>query len=527
MVRRGWVRFIRRQQPVPVSTLNRALLAAARPLPSGVACGPLATFPERIVQFGEGEFLRAFADWMIDELNGRGLLGSQVLVVQPVREGLAGVLNSQDGLYTVLARGTESGRPVEEPRVVTAVSRALDPYAQWFDLVATFTGPDLRFVISNTTEAGAAFALEPFDPARCPESFAAKIATLLHARYQAVRGHPERGLVFLPCEPGERNGAFLRDRVLRHLAAWGLPAACTRWVEDANLFLNTLVDRLVPGYPQPEAAALAARLAYDDRLLVAAERFHEWVIEGPREIEAELPFARAGLNVIWTEDLAPYRQRQLRVLQGGRTGALPAAFCAGADTVCGMMEDPITGAFARHLVMDEILPRLAQPEAERRAYATVVLERFRNPFVRQELLALAPPAVAQWRRQVLPSLLDATAATGRPPPLLTFSLAALLWFYRGETHPDGTRHGLRQGERYAIHDEPAVLEGFARAWARARADRDWTALAAPILARRDFWGRDLNAVRGLTGCVVDHLGSIATYGMRESVALARARLEGA
>ena len=499
-----------------MTTLTRSLLQETRQLPAGVACGPLDTFPERIVQFGEGNFLRAFADWMIDELNGRGLLHSQVLVVQPIRTGQAAMLNAQNGLYTVLVRGTEHGRVVETPRVVTAVRRALDPYTQWADLVAAFTSGEMRFVLSNTTEAGIAYVPEAYDPSRCPESFPAKVATLLHARYEAVNGHPERGLVFLPCELIEKNGANLRECVLKHISTWKLSPRFYRWVETANLFLNTLVDRIVPGYPKTEAADITAKFAYEDRLLVASEHFHLWVIEGPAELESELPFGRAGLNVIWTDNLTPYRDRKVRVLNGAHTGSVLAAYAAGVNTVREMMEDPQLGAYVRRLVFDEILPHVAQPEAERAAYAEAVLERFRNPFVRHELLSISLNSVSKWKVRVLPSLLD-WATAGRLPPLLAFSLSALIWFYRGDRQPDGALQGLRLKDRYPIRDDAPILEFFEKVWAQADVDRDWNALAAAVLGRKELWGRDLNEIPGLTATVVADLGSITSRGMRNTV----------
>lgn len=488
-------------------------------LPAGVTRGSLERFPERIVQFGEGNFLRAFADWMIDELNSRDLLRSRVLVVQPIRQGLAAALNAQDGLYTVLARGTDQGRVVDSARIVTAVSRALDPYAQWAALVAAFTGNDLRFVISNTTEAGIAYVEEAFDPSRCPESFPAKIAALLHARFEAQRGSPERGLVFLPCELIGKNGASLRECVLKHAAAWKLPAEFSVWVNESNVFLNTLVDRIVAGYPKAEAAALANRFGYEDKLLVASEIYHLWVIEGPLEIAAELPFTRAGLNVVWTDDLTPYRNRKVRVLNGGHTSSALAAYAAGANTVRELCDDPLLGAFLRRVVFDEIVPQVAQPEAERIAYAGAVLERFANPFMHHELLSIALNSVSKWKVRVLPSLLDAVARNnGRLPRLLAFSLAALVWFYRGEKQADGSFVGRRHSEPYTIRDDAPVIEFFAAAWARANKGHDFTTLAQTVLARTDFWGRDLNDEAGFTATLAEDLANIHKAGMRSTLA---------
>lgn len=509
VVRAGAVLFI-----ASMNLLTRSHLKHLGQLPAGVTCGPRKIYPERIVQFGEGNFLRAFADWMIDELNTRGLLESQVLVVQPIRHGQAAMLRAQDGLYTVLVRGIEKGVSVESARIVTAVRRAIDPYTQWTDLLASFTSSELRFVLSNTTEAGIAYVEEKFDLSRCPESFPAKVATLLFARYEAVRGHPERGLVFLPCELIERNGSHLRECVLKHAAEWNLSPAFIEWVRTANVFLNTLVDRIVPGCPKAELPALAAKLGYEDKLLVASEQFHLWVIEGPKEYEAELPFAEAGLNVVWTEDMKPYRNRKVRVLNGAHTGTVLAAYAAGVNTVREMMEDPLLGALVRRLVFEEILPHVKQDEAERLAYAEAVLERFRNPFVHHELLSIALNSVSKWKVRVLPSLLDSVEANGEPSPLLAFSLAALVWFYRGERLSDGSYHGRRNGESYPIRDDAPVIEFFAQAWEKANGDGDWPALADAVLAREAFWGRDLRTVPGLAMSLTGNLRAIAAEGTR-------------
>ena len=501
-----------------MTPLSRTLLAAPGALPAGVTSGPLATYPERIVQFGEGNFLRAFADWMVDELNAQGLLKSQVLVVQPIRQGLADALNAQDGLYTVLVRGVEKGKVMENRRVVTAVRRAINPYDKWAELVGTFEGSDLRFVISNTTEAGIAYVAEAYDPARCPESFPAKIATLLYARYQAVKGNRDRGLVFLPCELIEKNGTNLRECVLQHAAAWKLPAEFAAWVRNANVFLNTLVDRIVAGYPKAEAAQIGASLKFEDKLLVASEHYHLWVLEGPAELAAELPFARAGLNVIWTDDLTPYRSRKVRVLNGGHTSSVLAAYAAGVDTVREMCDDPLLGKFLRRVMFDEIVPQVAQPEAERAAYAEAVLERFANPFVRHELLSISLNSVSKWKVRVLPSFLDAaTRNNGKLPRLLAFSLAALVWFYRGEKQADGSYAGVRNGERYPIKDDAPVLAFFAAAWAKADKDGDLAGLAKSVLAQKDFWGRDLNEISGFAALLTADLQSLKERGARATL----------
>jgi tagaturonate reductase len=498
------------------TSLSRNYLRAQKQLAPSVSRGPADVYPERVVQFGEGNFLRAFADWMIDEVNARQLFRGNVLVAQPIRQGMAATLNEQDGVYTLLMRGVQNGKVVEARRIITATRRAVNPYEQWAELQAAFRSPDLRFVVSNTTEAGITYVPEAFAHGICPESFPAKVAALLYERYVAVHGDRKKGLVFLPCELIDRNGDNLRRTVLEHAQNWALPGAFAAWVTEANYFLNTLVDRIVPGYPRAEAAKLQAELGYDDKLIVAAEYFHLWVIEGPQHLSEELPFTKAGLNVVWTNDLAPYRTRKVRVLNGAHTSSVLAAYLAGLDTVRDMMEDPVFGAFVRRAVFDEILPTIALPEAEKRAYAESVLERFRNPFVRHELLSIALNSVSKWKVRVLPSLIDAQHSTGRVPPALAFSLAALIAFYRGAVVTINELQGRRGEQTYPIRDDAAVLEFFARAWKRTDETGDWPELATATLARADFWGSDLNTVPGLTEAVARALAEIETGGAREA-----------
>lgn len=500
------------------TSLSRNYLRAQKQLAPSVTRGPAETFPERVVQFGEGNFLRGFADWMIDEVNAKGDFKGSVLVAQPIRQGMAGELNAQDGVYTLLMRGVQNGKVVEARRIITATRRAVNPYEQWADLVTAFRGPHVRFVVSNTTEAGISYVPEPFSHGVCPESFPAKVAALLYERYVAVNGDRSKGLVFLPCELIDRNGDNLRRIVLEHAQNWALPGGFMAWVKEANYFLNTLVDRIVPGFPRAEIEKLRAELGYDDKLIVAAEYFHLWVIEGPKHLAEELPFTQAGLNVVWTDDLTPYRTRKVRVLNGAHTASVLAAYLAGLDTVRDMVEDPVFGKFVQQAVFDEILPTVALPDGEKHAYAESVLERFRNPFVRHELLSISLNSASKWKVRVLPSLLDYAAVHGTVPPALAFSLAALMVFYRGTAVTSNELLGHRNTVPYSIRDDAAVLAFFAEAWRKADQTRDWLALATSTLGRSDFWGQDLNEVPGFTAAVTSALDMVAKRGMRETVA---------
>ena len=496
--------------------LSRIFLAD-HSLPPGVAVGPLTPFPERVLQFGEGNFLRAFVDWMLNAMNSRGLFEGRAVVVQPIARGAVDALNAQDGLYTCLLRGVQGGQVVERREIVTAISRGLDPYRSWPEVVALALQPGLRFVISNTTEAGIAYLEESRPGTACPASFPAKVAALLYRRFRHTGGDPRSGLIFLPCELIDRNGETLRTCVLRHADAWGLEPAFASWVTTHNRFLNTLVDRIVPGFPRDESEALARELGYEDPLLTTGEIFHVWVIEAEAAVAAELPLTQAGLNVVWTSDLQPYRTRKVRILNGVHTMTALPAFLAGLDTVRACVEDPVLGAYLRKGLFDEILPLLPAPVAETQAFAENVLERLANPFIHHLLQSIALNSVAKYRVRVLPSLLEYRARRGRLPSALTFSLAALIAFYRGTDVRDGALIGARQAGPYAIRDDLPVLEAFAGCWRVYREDRDLGRLCAAILRQAAFWGVDLTAVPGLGEAVEAALSRILTAGVREAL----------
>lgn len=490
-------------------TLNREFLASGQ---VKIAAGPAGRLPERILQFGEGNFLRAFVDWMVNEMNRKGLFNGSVVVVQPIEQGLADLVNAQDGCYTVLLRGMQGGQVVDRREVVTAISRALNPYRQWDDYLACARNPDLRFVVSNTTEAGIAYKPEPRPQGACPESFPAKLAALLLARFEAFAGAKSAGLAVIPCELIENNGRTLKEVVLRLAREWQAGAAFEAWVDEACVFCNTLVDRIVPGYPKDEAARLCAELGYEDKLLDAGEIFHLWVIEGPQALAKELPLAEAGLDVVWTDNQKPYRDRKVAVLNGAHTASVLAAFHCGLDTVGEMMQDADAGRFVRRFIDTEVVPTVDLPEAEKRAFAAAVVERFQNPFVRHELLSISLNSVSKWKVRVLPTLKRNVARNGVVPALAAFSLAALVNFYDGQLGADGRMAGTRQGKDYPINDNREILEFFA-----AQAGKSSAAVAEAVLKKSEFWGEDLTNHPGMLAAVATQLEAIRSQGMRPAL----------
>ena len=497
--------------------LNRRTLASIQ-RSSTVAVGSPTDGPERVLQFGEGNFLRSFVDWMINAMNGRRLFDGRVVVVQPIEKGLVDVLNGQDGLYTLILRGLQSGKIVERREIITAISRGIHPYRNWEAFLATAAQPHLRFVVSNTTEAGIAYVEEP----RAGRQVSDVVSRQGHrapggAVFSIWAAIAAKGLVFLPCELIDKNGEQLRSCVLRHAAAWELSQGFVHWVSAHNRFLNTLVDRIVPGYPHDEIPTLTAELGYEDRLLTTGEIFHVWVIEGNAAIAKELPLTDAGLNVIWTSDLQPFRTRKVRILNGAHTMIALAAYLAGLDTVRQCVEDPVFGAYLRRGIFDEILPLLPLPAEETRIFAGDVMERLANPFIKHNLISIALNSVSKYRVRVLPSLLEYRASRHRLPPILTFSLAALLAFYRGTDIHDGALMGRRTDGPYTVKDDAPVLEAFRDQWRAFERHRDVHALCRAILGRTDFWGEDLSSLADLVSGVSTGLSRILDVGVREAV----------
>lgn len=458
-----------------------------------------AALPERVLQFGEGNFLRAFIDWMFHRMNEAGAFNGRAVVVQPLENGLVDMLNEQDALYTLYLRGIENGETVNQHELIQSISRGINPYRDWTNYLEMARNPEMRFVVSNTTEAGITYEATEKPTTRCPASFPAKLTAWLAKRFDAFGGSAESGMVFLPCELINYNGAKLKECILKHSADWKLGADFEQWIEEHCVFLSTLVDRIVPGYPRDEVPAMTEELGYKDQLICAAEIFHLLVIEGPASLKAELPFHEAGLNVIWTDDMQPYRTRKVGILNGAHTSNVLGAFLGGVDTVGEMMDDPDFGAFVRSAVFDELVPALPMDQAEVKAFAEAVMERFQNPYIRHELLSISLNSVAKWNVRVLPAVKSYSSTFGKTPARLAFSMAALIAFYKGD---------LRDG--YTLNDGAEVIEFFANAWAGE-------SVVDTVLGNEVFWGEDLRQLPGFAEAVQSALDSIVSLGARAAV----------
>ena len=459
--------------------------------------------PIKIVQFGEGNFLRAFVDYMVDILNEKTDFNGSIAIVKPISFGSLERFEKQDCLYTVILRGRENGRTVNGGRIITSVDRAVDGADTWDNLAALSECPTVRFVVSNTTEAG--IVLDETDTIDgVPRTYPGKLTKFLFGRYSFFSGSPEKGVIVLPVELIEDNGGKLRKCVLRLAEVWDLPGGFVEWVKNCCVFCSTLVDRIVTGYPAAEAESLCEGLGYSDELLDVGEPFGLWVIESDVDISAELPFNKAGLPVVFTDDQKPYRERKVRILNGAHTSSVLISWLCGLNNVLEMMQDADTGRFLRRAVLDEIVPYVPLEREDVISFANAVFERFENPFIDHRLLSISLNSVSKWRARVLPSLRDSYAKTGRLPALLTFSFAALLAFYSSSDLRDDGLHAIRaNGDEYVVRDDRGVLEFFAE-----KSSLDAADFVAEVSSRTDFWGEDMSHYNGFIEDVAGYLGAI-------------------
>jgi tagaturonate reductase len=475
----------------------------------------IASFPERVLQFGAGVFLRGFVDWMIDGMNRKDLFRGRVVVVASINPGTATTLNQQSGAYTHLARGIENGRLVEEKHVVTAISRGIDPQQDFDEYLKCARNPDLRFIVSNTTEAGIVYRAQDRQSDRPPVSFPAKLTLLLIERYKVFEGDRSKGFVLLPCELIERNGDKLKEAVLQTAANWSVDPSIVEWITEANIFANTLVDRIVTGFPRDEIQTLWKESGYIDELFNTSEVFHLWVIEGPPPLAAELPLREAGFNVIFADDMTPYRERKVRILNGAHTATVLAAYQAGENLVGECMKDPLIRDFMTHAIYDEVIPTLTLPKQELDAFAAAVFERFSNPFIQHALLSISLNSISKYKTRVLPSVEQYLAIKGELPARLTLALAALITFYRGTEVRDGALIGHRSGEEHRIQDNETILETFASLWSKFDGSTEGIhLLTEAVLQRDDWWGKDLCQLPAMTHTVSGYIESILKRGMR-------------
>ena len=427
---------------------------------------PIQKRPVKILQFGAGNFLRGFCDWMVDILNEKTGFNGNVHIIQPIRRGKGSEIDKQDGLFHVVLKDQQ----VNEHRLITCVDSVINPFDDPEKFLSLAENPDLEFVFSNTTEAGIIFNEKDND------TFPGRATALLYRRYQKL---PSKGLTFLPTELIEKNGATLKAVIHQYIDSWKLPTEFKNWVNSNVIFCNTLVDRIVTGYQD-----ISQITGYDDKFTVMAESYHLWVIEAPEHVRKSIPFDDAPLNVLFVKDLTPYRTRKVRILNGAHTTLVPVAWLKGLRTVRESVEDLEVGNYLLKAIHVEIIPTLDLPKEELTSFADDVMDRFRNPFIKHELVNISLNSISKYRVRVLPSVLRYIELKNQLPKRLLYSLAALIKLYQTQ-----------------VKDTPEVAEFFQRAWA----GNDAIHAAKAVLGNKDFWGQDLNEIPGLNKLVTEDL----------------------
>ena len=461
--------------------------------------------PERVLQFGEGNFLRGFVDYFIDVMNEKANFNSKVVVAQPIAPGLADMINQQEGLYTLYLRGRENGKKINHKRIISSISRCINPYNHYPALLQCAANPDLRFIVSNTTEAGIVYDPESLQDQQPPESFPAKLTAFLLERYKLNLP----GFIILSCELIDNNGQELKKCVDKYIKQWQLSDEFKKWVDQENVFCSTLVDRIVTGYPRSEITSLNEENGYIDNIIDTGEIFGFWVIEGPEFIKKELPYEAAGLPITVVNDHSPYKQRKVRILNGAHTSMIMAAYLSGQDIVRNCMEDDIIRGFMEKTIYEEIIPTLTLPEKELQSFAASVTERFANPYIDHSLLDISLNSTAKWKARVMPSLLAYYAKKKSLPACITFSFAAYIDFYsRGEKLQAGSLTGKRGDNKYEIKDDQWILDFYAD-----HKDDSIDILVKAVINNEKMWGDSLKNLEGFEQAVVKDLQNIKDKGM--------------
>lgn len=468
--------------------------------------------PVKVLQFGEGNFLRAFVDYMIDIANEQGKFNGDIVLVKPIEFGNLDRFHEQECQYTVQLRGIVDGEAKRINRVVTSVADAVDAYGEYEKYAAYAKLDTLRFIVSNTTEAGIVYDETDRIEFNPPKTYPGKLTKFLYERYKHFNGAADKGLVMLPVELIDDNGIHLKECVLKFAKLWNLEDGFVSWLNDACVFTSTLVDRIVTGYPRDEAEELCKEFGYQDNLIVTGEPFALWVIESAKDISKEFPLPDAGLPVIFTDNQKPYKQRKVRILNGAHTSFVLASYLCGNDIVLESMKDELILKYIKATIFDEVIPTLTLPKQDLIDFAEAVLTRFNNPYVKHAHLSISLNSVSKWRARCMPSFLEYIEKEGKLPTHLTFSLAALMAFYTGTEIRDKALIGHRDGQEYNIMDDADVLEFFA-----ANSSKEPAEYAHAVLSNENFWGQDLTKLAGVEEAVTTYISDIRSMGMRKTM----------
>ncbi|APA63197.1 tagaturonate reductase [Maribacter sp. 1_2014MBL_MicDiv] len=468
------------------------------------------SLPIKVMQFGGGNFLRAFVDISIQKINSTTEFNAGIAVIKPTERGDYQELKSQDGLFSVNLEGYANDTFEQDLTVVDCIQEVVNPYSEWDAYLSLAKLPELRFIISNTTEAGIVFNTDDAFDNHPPKEFPAKLTVWLFHRFAHFKGDKDKGCMLLPVELIEKNGETLKQCILQYADHWSLTDAFKNWISNSCIFYNTLVDRIVSGYPKDKIEEIEAKLGYTDKLAVAGELYHSWLLEGPEDILAEFPFQETDLNIELVSDLASYRNLKVRILNGAHTSMVPVAYLLGERLVKDAMNNALVVNFIKGVLMNEVLTTLDFPQDYKQQFANDVLTRFKNPALEHKLISISLNSTSKFVTRLLPTLKDYLGIKGRLPAHITFALSALLRFYEGSF----------DNEKIDLNDKSSILEYFSNTWQQFRENNiDLNTLTSQILGNADIWNEDLNQISGLTSNITNNLSNIEQYGFEEAISL--------
>ncbi|MFD2101474.1 tagaturonate reductase [Flagellimonas iocasae] len=438
------------------------------------------SLPIRVVQFGEGNFLRAFVDWMIDELNQNADFDYGVAIVQPIEQGMVEMLQKQDGLYHLMMKGTLNGKVVDEKKMISCIEQLVNPFKDLDAFFVLAITEKLELIISNTTEAGIEFGQDdkPTENSLA-KTFPGKLTQFLYKRFEHFQGDPSKGVGIIPCELIDRNGDQLKAAILDYCRLWSLPAEFGKWIENANHFGNTLVDRIVPGFPSDTIHEVQKELGYKDNFVVVSEAYHLWVIEASKELQELFPADQHGLNVKYVGDQTPYRLQKVRILNGSHTCMVAIGLLNGLQTIRETIQDEKVGSYMKEMMFEEIIPTIDLPKEEVEQFANDVIERFENPFIRHELADISLNSISKFKVRVLPSIEDYTTSNNEAPAKLCTAFAALIKLYTSSLN----------GEIIGLRDSDEVIDFFT---SLVNTDCNAETMVKKVLSNKAFWDKDVS-----------------------------------
>jgi len=455
--------------------------------------------PAKILQFGEGNFLRAFIDWMVQGLNDRAGFNGSVKLSKTIPGPFFGAFEKQDYDYHLVIRGKDGDKVINDRKKISVISGNLNAYEDFDGYLKGATDLNLKVIISNTTEAGIAFVEADKATDRPANSYPGKLTQFLRARFEAHKGSKESAMFILPCELIEKNGQTLKKYVLKHAERWYHDAKFTEWLDKDTTWFDSLVDRIVPGHDKEERAKCKAETGFDDELIVVTEPYHIFVIQG-KEREDILPFKKAGFNVVWTDDLTPYRTMKVRILNGGHTFMSMIGLGMGIATVRESLEHPVLGKALDAFYTKDVLPLMPFTKAELDTYKGKIIDRFANPFVVHKLGDIALNSVSKYIARILPGVNDYVGKYKKAPVFATFGLAALLYRY---LNVDG------------IVDDAPIIAKF-KEIAKAHAN-DPVAAAKAVFASKEIWIQNAVIPAEVQALAVEQYASIKKLGVEAAL----------